>query len=84
MRAAAGLLEWFILDACRHGGMTEMELTDGQGARLIRARSKAYEGVRQANDGASIGGDAQATCRTWEQTKNKVFRMPSEKFQNER
>jgi hypothetical protein len=33
VRAAAGLPERFTLDACRHGGMTELEeaeLTDGQ------------------------------------------------------
>jgi hypothetical protein len=37
----------FTLDACRHGGMTELEeaeLTDGQGRALSGHRSKAYEG----------------------------------------
>jgi glucose-6-phosphate dehydrogenase assembly protein OpcA len=38
----------FTLDACRHGGMTELEeaeLTDGQGRALSGHRTKrAYEG----------------------------------------
>jgi hypothetical protein len=37
----------FTLDACRHGGMTELEeaeLTDGQGRALSAHRSKAYDG----------------------------------------
>jgi hypothetical protein len=37
----------FTLDACRHGGMAELEeaeLTDGQGRALSAHRSKAYEG----------------------------------------
>jgi hypothetical protein len=47
VRTAAGLPSTFTLDACRHGGMTELEeagLTDGQGRALSGHRSKAYEG----------------------------------------
>ncbi len=47
LRAKLGLPETFTLDACRHGGMTELEeaeLTDGQGRALSAHRSKAYEG----------------------------------------
>lgn len=47
VRAIAKLPEWFTLDSCRHGGMTELEeaaLTDGQGRALSAHRSKAYEG----------------------------------------
>ena len=47
LRTALGLPETFTLDACRHGGMTELEeaeLTDGQGRALSAHRSKAYEG----------------------------------------
>lgn len=46
VRDAIGLPA-FTLDACRHGGMTELEeaeLTDGQGRALSAHRSKAYEG----------------------------------------
>src|SRR5215204_553100 len=41
-----GLPRTFTLDACRHGGMTELEeaeLTDGQGRAPSAHRSKAYE-----------------------------------------
>jgi hypothetical protein len=42
----AGLPKAFTLDACRHGGMTELEeagLTEGQGRALSAHRSRAYE-----------------------------------------
>jgi len=44
---AANLPKTFSLDACRHGGMTELEeaeLTDGQGRALSMHSSKAYDG----------------------------------------
>jgi hypothetical protein len=47
VRVAAGLPTTFTLDACRHGGMTELEeaeLTDGQGRALSAHKSRAYEG----------------------------------------
>jgi integrase len=48
MRAEIGLPKTFTLDACRHGGMTELEeaeLTDGQGRALSAHKSQqAYEG----------------------------------------
>ena len=47
LRDAAGLPTTFTLDACRHGGMTELEeaeLTDGQGRALSAHKSRAYEG----------------------------------------
>jgi hypothetical protein len=48
MRDRLGLPSTFTLDACRHGGMTELEeaeLTDGQGRALSAHRSQqAYEG----------------------------------------
>jgi hypothetical protein len=47
LRVVAGLPETFTLDACRHGGMTELEeaeLTDGQGRALSAHKSRAYEG----------------------------------------
>jgi hypothetical protein len=45
--AQIGLPSTFTLDACRHGGMTELEeaeLTDGQGRALSAHKSRAYEG----------------------------------------
>jgi hypothetical protein len=48
MRDRLGLHSTFTLDACRHGGMTELEeaeLTDGQGRALSAHKSQqAYEG----------------------------------------
>jgi hypothetical protein len=47
MRKEIGLPSTFTLDACRHGGMTELEeaeLTDGQGRALSAHSSKAYDG----------------------------------------
>jgi hypothetical protein len=47
IRKLANLPVTFTLDACRHGGMTELEeaeLTDGQGRALSAHRSRAYEG----------------------------------------
>jgi hypothetical protein len=47
LRNDAGLPATFTLDACRHGGMTELEeaeLTDGQGRALSAHKGRAYEG----------------------------------------
>ena len=47
LRKLASLPPTFTLDACRHGGMTELkeaELTDGQGRALSAHKSRAYEG----------------------------------------
>jgi hypothetical protein len=47
LRDEGGLPATFTLDACRHGGMTELEeaeLTDGQGRALSAHKSRAYEG----------------------------------------
>jgi len=48
LRDRLGLSTTFTLDACRHGGMTELEeaeLTDGQGRALSGHRTqRAYEG----------------------------------------
>ena len=47
IRNKAALPSTFTLDACRHGGMTELEeaeLTAGQGRALSAHRSRAYEG----------------------------------------
>lgn len=46
LREALELPPTFTLDACRHGGMTELEeaeLTEGQGRALSAHKSKAYE-----------------------------------------
>jgi hypothetical protein len=53
LRGALDLPETFTLDACWHGGMTELEeaeLTDGQGRALSAHRSKAYEGYAKRTE----------------------------------
>jgi hypothetical protein len=53
MRKKLNLPMSFTLDACRHGGMTELEeaeLTDGQGRALSAHRTKeSYEGYAKRN-----------------------------------
>jgi predicted signal transduction protein with EAL and GGDEF domain len=48
LRRKLGLPEYFTLDACRHGGLTELkeaELTDGQGRALSTHKTQqSYEG----------------------------------------
>ena len=53
LRKELGLPSDFTLDACRHGGMTELEeaeLTDGQGRALSAHKSKAYEGYAKRTE----------------------------------
>ncbi|UGY03166.1 hypothetical protein [Bradyrhizobium quebecense] len=53
LREQLGLPGTFTLDACRHGGMTELEeaeLTDGQGRALSGHKSKAYEGYAKRTE----------------------------------
>ncbi|MDI2109514.1 hypothetical protein [Bradyrhizobium sp. Mp64] len=53
LRELLGLPDTFTLDACRHGGMTELEeaeLTDGQGRALSGHKSKAYEGYAKRTE----------------------------------
>jgi hypothetical protein len=53
LREQLSLPATFTLDACRHGGMTELEeaeLTDGQGRALSAHRSKAYEGYAKRTE----------------------------------
>jgi hypothetical protein len=59
----------FTLDACRHGGMTELEeaeLTDGQGRALSAHRSKAYEGYAKRTEKRALAATRKrATCLDW-------------------
>ena len=53
MRKELALPTYFTLDACRHGGLTELEeagLTDGQGRALSAHRTQeSYEGYAKRN-----------------------------------
>ena len=42
--------------------LEEAELTDGQGRALSAHKSRAYEGLRQTNDGTGTGGNPEAAC----------------------
>jgi hypothetical protein len=63
MRDKLGLPSTFTLDACRHGGMTELEeagLTDSQGRALSAHKSQqAYEGYAKR----TIDRALAATCK---------------------
>lgn len=54
-----GVPQWFTLDACRHGGMTELEeaeLTDGQGRALsLHSTQKSYEGYAKRTQARMLG-----------------------------
>jgi hypothetical protein len=58
LRLALGLPATFTLDACRHGGMTELEeaeLTDGQGRALSGHRTqRAYQGYAKRTLGRAL------------------------------
>src|SRR5258707_8747038 len=58
MRKAIGLPQEFTLDACRHGGMTELEeaeMTDGQGRALSAHRTKeSYAGYAKRTEGRML------------------------------
>ena len=57
MRDKIGLPFTFTLDACRHGGMTELEeaeLTDGQGRASPHKSQQAYKGTRSARWAAPL------------------------------
>src|SRR4030088_313964 len=58
MRKEIGLPAMFTLDACRHGGMTELEeaeLTEGQGRALSAHRTKeSYAGYAKRTEGRRL------------------------------
>ena len=87
MRDLLDLPSTFTLDACRHGGMTELEaaeLTDGQGRALSGHRCQRAYRVRKAHPGtapcpllASAMPIALRTRqgRTFRMSHGKTFRM---------
>lgn len=79
MREAIGLPETFTLDACRHGGMTELEeaeLTDGQGRALSAHSSKAYDGYAKRTE-------KRALAATRRRHAHVLANRPETEFQNE-
>ena len=84
VRDVAGLPSTFTLDACRHGGMTELEeagLTDGQGRALSAHRSKAYEGYAKRTFDRALAATrkrrAHACGRPGERCRNRVSEWPA-------
>lgn len=61
-----GVSELFTLDACRHGGMTELRGSGAYGrprSCAFRAQDRAgLSRLRQGNNAASAGRDSQAAC----------------------
>lgn len=65
MRKATGMPAEFTLDACRHGGMTELEeaeLTDGPGPRVVcTSHPRKLRGLRKADGAAHSVGNQEAS-----------------------
>jgi hypothetical protein len=87
VRTAAELPEWFTLDSCRHGGMTEIEaagLTDGQGRALSGHRSKAYEGyAKRTDDRALIATRKRYAHIAGEQTSTELRNEAADELRND-
>jgi hypothetical protein len=65
LRDDLDLPSMFTLDACRHGGMTELEeaeLTDWPAPGVVRSSVKSLRGICQADHEPGAGGDAKALC----------------------
>ena len=80
MRDETGLPTTFTLDACRHGGMTELEeaeLTDGQGRALSAHKSQqAYEGyAKRTMERALAATRKRHAHRLANARGNRTFRM---------
>ena len=79
MRDKIGLPSTFTLDACRHGGMTELEeaeLTDGQGRALSAHRvSRHIKDTRSARWVARSPQLANAMLTGWRTRREQTFRM---------
>jgi hypothetical protein len=79
LRKLAKLPSTFTLDACRHGGMTELEeaeLTDGQGRALSAHTSRAYEGYAKRTM-------ERALAATRKRHAHRLANDSGTKFQNE-
>jgi hypothetical protein len=83
IRVKLELPSHFTFDACRHGGMTELEeaeLTDGQAARFQRTgRSKVTSATPSAPRSACSRPPASGTHTGWRTKWRQTFRMSSRK-----
>jgi hypothetical protein len=87
MRKVIGLPSTFTLDACRHGGMTELEeaeLTDGQGRALSAHSSKAYDGYAKRTQKRALAATRKRHAYVLADKERTEFQNErSGEFQNE-
>lgn len=88
MRDRLGLPSTFTLDACRHGGMTELEeaeLTDGQGRALSAHKSQqAYEGYAKRTMERALSATRKRHAHRLTNTAGTEFRNEARnRFRNE-
>jgi hypothetical protein len=79
MRKDIGLPVEFTLDACRHGGMTELEeaeLTEGQGrAPSAHRTQESYAGYAKRTAPRMLSAPGNATPIGWRTKRQHLFRM---------
>ena len=76
IRTVIGLPK-FTIDACRHGGMTELEeagLTDGQGRALSAHRSRAYQGYAKRTEKRAIAATLKRHAHRLANDRGTEFR----------
>ena len=89
MRKEIGLPNYFTLDACRHGGMTELEeaeLTDGQGRALSAHKTKqSYAGYAKKTEPRILAATRKRHAhRAANQTATSIQNEAGEVIQNEK
>jgi hypothetical protein len=89
MRKKIGLPAEFTLDACRHGGMTELEesdLTDGQGRALSAHRTQqSYAGYAKRTEARILSATRKRHAhRLANQTATSIQNEPAGVVQNEK
>lgn len=81
LRVEAELPATFTLDACRHGGMTELEeaeLTDGQGRALSAHRSRAYEGYAKRTEKRALAATRKRYAHRLANVEGTEFQKTAE------
>jgi integrase len=89
MRVGLGLPKYFTFDACRHGGMTELEeaeLTDGQGRALSAHRTQqSYAGYAKRTEKRMLAATRKRHAhRLANETATSVQNAAGEVVQNEK
>lgn len=77
LRKEIGMSTSFTLDACRHGGMTELEeagLTDGQGRALSAHSSKAYDGYAKRTEKRALAATRKRHAHVMADKERTEFR----------